>query len=99
MLIALIGWLGVFFLTLCSVPQLILTWKVKEVRGLSLGMLWYWWIGLVLMFVYIACTSTEWILLFNYGFNTFLVGIILIGYYKARKSQIKPNKAEIKRVK
>lgn len=83
-LIDICGWVGAICLTGCGVPQLIHTWKTRDVQGLSLGMLLSWFVGVICTAVFIYFRSFQLPLFFNYFFNTFVVGTILYFYLKHR---------------
>lgn len=85
--IEIIGWVGSLNLMLCSLPQLVKTWKTKSVEGLSLVFLLSWWLGMVLMTVYILVTSVDLILIINYGFNSVVISLILYKYLLFLKNQ------------
>lgn len=82
MLLDSIGFLASVLLILSSVPQAVHTWKTKNVSGLSLGTLLFWFFGVVLMGIYVLFETPQMPLLLNYGFNTIVVGINLALYFK-----------------
>lgn len=83
-LLDIIGGLGSILLILSSVPQVIHTVKTKNVEGLSLGTLLFWFLGVLLMGIYVLYTTCQMPLLLNYGFNTLIVGLNLGLYFKYR---------------
>lgn len=82
MLLDFIGFLASTLLILSSVPQAVHTYKTKNVSGLSLGTLLFWFFGVVLMGVYVLIQSPQIPLLLNYGLNTVVVGVNLVLYFK-----------------
>lgn len=88
-MIEIIGHLGALLLSLSSAPQLITTYRKKDVTGLSLNMLLLWGIGCALMGVYVLFTSRQTPLLINYALNTALVfsNIVLYVKYKPNKNK------------
>lgn len=84
-LITLVGWVGAGLLTACGLPQLYKTWKSKDTSGLSLTMLITWFFGIVLTNIYVIFQAFSWPLVFNYSFNTFVVGAIIYLYLKKNK--------------
>lgn len=85
MAIELFGWIGTVLLTVCTLPQLWLTWKYKQVQGLSHSMIWLWLFGLISMFIYVYNTTQQPTLLANYGINIFIVIILLVGYHRGKR--------------
>lgn len=82
MIFDIVGFVGSTFLILSSVPQAIHTFKTKNVSGLSLGTLLFWFFGVILMGIYVLGTNHSMPLLLNYGFNTLIVGVNLYLYFK-----------------
>jgi uncharacterized protein with PQ loop repeat len=80
-----LGFIASVLLILSSVPQLICTLRKRDVSGLSLGTLLFWFWGVVLMGIYVYLTSKQMPLLLNYGFNSVVVGINVIFFFKYRK--------------
>ena len=74
-----VGILGAILLALCGAPQAYMSFKNKHSDGVSTSFALMWFFGEVMMLIYVA-QSLDWILIGNYVFNIFLVGIIL--YYK-----------------
>ncbi len=83
-MIELIGHLGALLLSLSSAPQLYKTFKTKDTTGLSLNMLLLWGFGCLFMGIYVFYTSSQLPLLINYAFNTALVFMNIILYFKYR---------------
>jgi uncharacterized protein with PQ loop repeat len=81
-LIEVIGWIGVALLATCGLPQLIKTYRIKKIDGLSLTMLLFWLTGEILTCTYVMLTSTQYQLMFNYSFNTLVVSCIVVLYFK-----------------
>lgn len=88
-MIELIGHLGAFLLSLSSAPQLITTYRTKDVTGLSLNMLLLWGFGCALMGIYVLFTTKQLPLLINYAFNTALVFSNIVLYLKYKGNKIK----------
>ena len=47
-----VGWLGFVFIQLCYLPQLIRSFRTRDVSGVSLGTWVLLWFGLVCYFLY-----------------------------------------------
>ena len=77
--IDIIGWVGSFLLAFCALPQALHSLKTKSSEGLTWGLLWMWGLGEICLFIYVL-PKLDLPLLFNYGINILLLGIIL--YYK-----------------
>jgi len=88
MLVNIIGHIGAILLAFSSAPQLITTLRKKDVTGLSLVTLLLWGFGCAFMGIYVFFTTAQAPLLFNYTFNTMLVGTNILLYLKYKK----PNK-------
>jgi len=80
-----LGYLAAGLLTIASVPQLIKTYQMKDVSGLSALMLWTWFLGCFLMMFYVYFTTQNMPLFINYVFNSIVSGAILALYGKYRK--------------
>lgn len=85
MIVDLLGHIGAVLLAFSSAPQLITTIRKKDVTGLSLITLLLWGFGCAFMGTYVLFTTQQPPLLFNYGFNTTLVGANIILYLKYKK--------------
>jgi uncharacterized protein with PQ loop repeat len=79
-MISFIGIIGSLMLALCGLPQAIQSIKAKSSAGVNSLFLWLWGIGEILLIVYVLNTSNDLILLINYLFNVFIIGVI--AYYK-----------------
>lgn len=77
-----IGWIGSFLLTFCTVPQCIQTYKTKKAGDLSLTFLAMWFGGMIFILTYIVLMNMQtgiyqWPLLLNYSFNIFMAIYLL----------------------
>jgi uncharacterized protein with PQ loop repeat len=72
-----LGAVGVTLLALCALPQAWRSWQRGHSRGVSSWLLWPWFVGEVLTFVYVAVTQPDGLLLANYGANAVMVAVIL----------------------
>lgn len=79
-----IGWLGGILLAVCGAPQAYQSWKTGHSEGLSYAFLWMWFMGEVLVLIYVS-PQYLWPLIVNYAFNIFLAGVILWYKFKPRK--------------
>jgi uncharacterized protein with PQ loop repeat len=79
-----LGHLGLVLLAFSSLPQLVKTFKSKDVSGVSPAMLLCWSVGCFSMGLYVLLTTAQVILLVNYGINTIIVGINTALYFKYR---------------
>lgn len=77
----LLGLLGSVFLALCGLPELVSSVR-KGYCGASAGLLILWQTGEVATFAYVALTSKDPFLLFNYSANILL--ILALMYYKSK---------------
>jgi uncharacterized protein with PQ loop repeat len=77
-----IGYIGGVLLAICSVPEVFRTIKDSTCH-LGWTFLLLWFFGELFMIVY-AFHLWDYPLLFNYGFNLLLVGIML--FYKVKKA-------------
>jgi uncharacterized protein with PQ loop repeat len=84
-MIEFLGFIASTSLILSSVPQLLCTLRKKDVSGLSLGTLMFWFWGVILMGIYVALTTKQMPLLINYAFNSVVVGLNLILFFKYKK--------------
>lgn len=75
----LLGWTGGILFALCSVPQVILTYRQGNAHGLSWGFLLMWTFGELFTTIYVW-PKQDWPLLFNYFFNLLCLFVIL--WYK-----------------
>lgn len=79
LLVESLGFLAAALLTFSGIPQLIHTIKTKDVKGLSMGMVWTWFLGCFFMFFYVTLTHANLPLILNYLLNSTVNGILL--YY------------------
>jgi uncharacterized protein with PQ loop repeat len=84
MIVTILGHIGLVLLAFSSLPQLVKTFKSKDVSGVSPTMLLCWSMGCFSMGLYVFLTTAQTILLLNYGFNTIIVGITTCLYFKYR---------------
>ena len=78
------GWIGSFFLLVCSVPQALKSWRQGHSRGLSPIMLWLWLFGMMFSLAYFL-NLKAWPAVMNYTFNLFVCGVIILYYHFPRK--------------
>lgn len=84
-MIELVGWIGAILFAFCGIPQAYHSWKNKNSHGMSWTFLWMWFWGEILTFGYVATTSFQLPLLFNYLAN-FLCLVIIMWYRKFPKN-------------
>ena len=80
-----VGWIGGFLLATCGTP---LAWdsvKNGHSAGISWTFLWMWFIGEILVLIYIF-PQFLWPLIINYSFNIVLISIILWYKFNPRKA-------------
>ena len=82
-----IGYLGSLLLTICGIPEVIRTVKDDKCH-LGWSMLLLWTLGEIFMIIY-AFYLWNGPLIMNYGFNFFVVGIML--FYKIKSSKTNKN--------
>lgn len=85
--IEIIGLLGAFINTVSVLPQLIKTFKTRNVESLSLSFISYWFIGCFLLLVYSTVTSPTLPILLNYGLNSFFPLVLILMYLKYKKEK------------
>lgn len=85
-MITLLGIIGATLLSVCGLPQAILSFKQKHSDGMSTMFLILWTLGEICCLAYVCLTIADLILIANYVFNLLL--LIVIIYYKlcGRKS-------------
>lgn len=81
-IVELIGIIGATMLALCGLPQAWKSFQDKHSDGISWGFLNMWGFGEILVLVYVALTTLDWILMANYAVNLIIGGVIV--YYKIR---------------
>lgn len=73
-----IGWLASILFLVCGIPQAILCIRQGHARGMSTIAMWTWFLGEVLMLVYLYLKDIGTApLYFNYIVNLLSVGLIL----------------------
>ena len=75
------GIIGCVLLSYCALPQVIKTWKTKSVGDLSFYFLLVWFLGDLLMGIYIL-SDIKWPLVINYFLNGFFSGYLLFAKWK-----------------
>lgn len=78
-----IGWISGFLFVIMAIPQLIKTFKTRDVKDLSIATWWLYTIALCLSVTYLACQSVIlWPVLVNQSISAVL-GAMQIGaiYY------------------
>ena len=81
-LIEALGYLGILFNTISSLPQLIKTYRTKDVKSLSFSFIFCWAIGCASMTAYALLTGSALLNILNYGINVVLPLILLWMYWK-----------------
>lgn len=79
MIIDYIGWAGALMLSICGLPQAILTLKKKNANGISHGFIQLWFWGEVGQLIYVI-NNQQYPIIFNCSLNILLVGVIM--WYK-----------------
>jgi uncharacterized protein with PQ loop repeat len=79
-MLTLISIIGSFLLAFSNVPQMIKSCLDKNSNGVSILTLIIGIVGLGMLFIYVSFTYMDLCLMFNYGFNVFVLGVIL--YWK-----------------
>lgn len=74
-----IGWFGGILLAICGAPLAWQVWRQGHANGINWLFLHMWFWGEVLVFIYVA-PQLLWPLIANYGFNIFLIAVIM--YFK-----------------
>jgi len=80
-----IGYIGVILNTISTLPQLIKTYKTKDVNGLSFSFIFCWAIGCACMTCYAVLTTSTIPTIINYGLNVVFPLILLTMYYRYKK--------------
>ncbi len=76
--ISILGIIATILLIMSSIPQVLLCYKQGHAMGVSSGMLWLWFLGMLLMGIYVLLTrGGDWVLFSNYGINICMILIIL----------------------
>jgi len=78
-MIEIIGWFGSVLLSTCGLPLVYDVCIRKKSNVVSVSFLWWWFIGEMLLFVYILFQPVLSLpLIFNYGFNILCLLLIFI---------------------
>jgi uncharacterized protein with PQ loop repeat len=78
MIVESLGWIAGIFFAICGIPQAIDCWKKGHAKGLSDGFLACWFLGEVLMTMYVLLKhGFDGPLLFNYAGNLLSLLVIL----------------------
>ena len=78
-MIEIIGWFGSVLLSTCGLPLVYDVCIRKKVNVVSVSFLWWWFIGEMLLFMYILFQPVLSLpLIFNYGFNILCLLLIFI---------------------
>ena len=80
-----VGYVGSILLVLSGIPQLIKTYRTKDVEGVSLVMCWLWGFGCIFMCGYVLTTSWQLPLLLNYILNGVIAFTIAGMWFKYKK--------------
>lgn len=86
MSIEVVGWIGSFFLAICSIPQCWQTYKTKRVGDINLWYLWLWFLGIIGTAIYVgaqnlATGNFQVPLFMNYVMNTIMAGYLIFAKY------------------
>lgn len=81
MLLEILGWIGTFCFSTCTIPQAWVCYRNKTAGTLSWSFLWLWLVGLLANTAYILPTK-QYPLLVTYFFSYVTLGVML--YYKVR---------------
>lgn len=81
-----IGYLALFILLICNIPQVIRSFNTKDFKGVSILSILFKLSGFLLLLIYILMDSTvQMPLILNYSLNSLALVIILVIYYRSRK--------------
>jgi len=83
-MIELFGILGCVMLSCCALPQVIKTWGTKSVDDLSWWFLLIWFVGDLLLGVYVLA-DFKWPLTINYGANGVFTGYLIYAKWRYKK--------------
>lgn len=73
-----LGFIGSICLAVSAAPQAFKSWKEGHSKGLADLTLWLWFIGEVLMFLYVLINFIDdYPLVLNYGANLIIMSVIL----------------------
>lgn len=82
--IELVGYTGALINTVSTVPQIIKTYKTKNVDSLSALFLLSWFFGCLFLFIYLLLTTVTIPLLINYICNVVFPLVLIIMFFKYR---------------
>lgn len=86
MMVELLGYIAGFLFAFCALPQAMQSYKEGNSRGINNLFLWMWFLGEVLMTIYVYVKhGMDMPLLINYWFNTALILVIMRYKYWERK--------------
>lgn len=85
LLIESIGYIATIINTVSVLPQIVKTYKSKDVSSLSLSFLLYWVIGCGLFLIYTLLTDGTLPVILSYALNTVFPSILIVLYLKYRK--------------
>jgi len=76
--VGILGIIATLLLISSSIPQVWMCYRNGHANGISAGMLWLWFSGMLLMGIYVTMTRGGDLVLFsNYGINICMILIIL----------------------
>lgn len=82
----LIGGVATVLLTVASLPQVYKMWRSRDVRGVSITMLYCWGIGMGLMLLHLVLEKVTSIPLYtNYVLNGSFVVLMIYFYHTAKQ--------------
>ncbi len=73
------GWAGSLLLSVCSIPQAVLSWKQGHSDGISPYMIWLWGAGMFATLLYVI-SKHDLPLIINYSFNLVAVWSVIAWY-------------------
>jgi uncharacterized protein with PQ loop repeat len=74
------GYVGAVSFAVCPMPQLVKTYRTKDVRALS-----FWWNGEACMLFYAFIHTPTWPHFLNLGWSLFVTSLIVLLYIKYRR--------------
>lgn len=80
-----LGYLGAIINTVSGVPQIIRTYKTKDVYSFSCSFIFSWALGCGLLLIYSFLTIYTLPVIINYSLNTAIPVVLLIMYVIYRK--------------
>jgi len=84
-IIELIGYLGIFFNTMSTLPQIIKTYNTKDASSLSFLFLLFWALGCGLLLIYSILTHFTIPIAINYITNVVFPCILIFMFLKYKK--------------